>query len=368
MRAAARPAFSGTWKPEAPCVAPEPFGRFNLLGDSPAFRAALGVIERYARCGETVLIEGETGTGKELAARAIHYLGTRRDTPFVPVNCGAVPDSLVESEFFGHVRGAFTGAAESRQGLVAQAQGGTLFLDEIEALSPRAQVALLRFLQDREYRPVGGPVVRGADVRIVAATNVALAELCASGQYRKDLMFRLGVLRLALPPLRSRGDDVVTIAHALLERYCRQHGLAPKSLPAAALRALRAHPWPGNVRELESVLLRACLLDDGPELVLPELDAADGAAAAPESAGPEEAAPDELIELSFREAKARAVASFERRYVEALLRRTGGNVSEAARVAGKERSRLARLIRKHGLCVATFRAQPPHGAPRTALP
>src|SRR5258706_4658136 len=196
----------------------EDFGELNLVGRSPAFLEVLELTKRFSACDATVLVQGETGTGKELVARAIHYLGARRNFPFIPVNCGALPDSLVESELFGHARGAFTDARDARRGLIAEAQGGTLFLDEIEVLTPKAQVALLRFLQDLEYRPVGGAVVHDANVRIIAASNANLGTLQSDGHFRKDLLFRLNVLSVDLPPLRERQSDVVFLAEIFLKR------------------------------------------------------------------------------------------------------------------------------------------------------
>jgi two-component system response regulator GlrR len=194
----------------------------NLIGRSRAFLVAVALIERIAACDHPVLIEGETGTGKEIAARAIHYLGARRRFPFIPVNCGAIPDSLVESALFGHVRGAFTDARESQPGIIAQARGGTLFLDEIEAMSMRAQVALLRFLQDKQYAPIGGATMIASDVRVVAATNADLSQMARAGSFRSDLLFRLNVLKLHLPPLRERSGDVLLLAEHFMQRLNRE--------------------------------------------------------------------------------------------------------------------------------------------------
>jgi len=306
--------------------------QLNLIGESPAFLQCLRLIRRMAACDATVLIQGETGTGKELAARAIHYLGLRGSAPFIPVNCGALPESLAESELFGHARGAFTDAREARAGVVAQAESGTLFLDEVKALGLHAQVALLRFLQEREYRPIGGQLVRGANVRVVASTNVDLALSAANGTFRPFLLFRLNILPITLPPLRDRGDDVATLAETFLRRFSRQYGQPLKSLDADSISFLRRHTWPGNVRELENLIHRQVLLSDSPVIRL-----------APERAGGGGA------ESTFREAKALAIAEFERRYVAALLARTRGNISLAARLSGKERSRLCKLVKKYGL-------------------
>lgn len=334
-----------------PSAPEDAFARLNLIGESPAFNAVLRLVRRIASCNATVLIQGETGTGKELVAGALHYLSERRNGPFISINCGAIPDSLFESELFGHARGAFTDAREARAGLIAQARGGTLFLDELEALSPRGQVALLRFLQDHEYRPVGDAQVRSADVRIVGSTNAELAALAARGAYRQDLLFRLSVLPIDLPPLRARGDDAVVLADAFLERLSRQYGRPRKTLTPGAIAFLRAYAWPGNVRELENLMHREFLLTDDPQVNLGHGDPLRQAPAA-------RAAPRPLTTASFREAKARAIAEFERAYVAEVLARANGNVSLAARLAGKERSRLGKLIRKYGLSGGAFRAAP----------
>jgi two-component system, NtrC family, response regulator GlrR len=327
--------------------ADDEFERLNLIGESQAFRTVLTMVRRIASSKATALIQGETGTGKELVARALHYFSERRSGPFISINCGAVPDSLFETEFFGHARGAFTDARESRQGLVTQARGGTLFLDELEALCARGQVALLRFLENHEYRPVGGTIVHNADVRVVGSTNASLAQLAADGAYRHDLLFRLNVLVIDLPPLRERGDDVVVLAEAFLDRFRRQYDAAPKTLHPESLGYLRTHSWPGNVRELENLLHREFLTKDDREIRL----AGHSVTAAPDPPPTTE----DLTATSFREAKARVIADFERTYVAALLKRANGNVSLAARLAGKERSRLGKLIRKYGLSRATFR-------------
>jgi DNA-binding NtrC family response regulator len=313
------------------------FTRLNLIGRSPPFLAALLLINKYATCDATVLIEGETGTGKELAARAIHYLSRRRDLPFIGLNCGAIPENLVESELFGHARGAFTDAKDARTGLVAQAKDGTLFLDEVEAISPRAQVALLRFLQDKEYRPIGGALVRDANLRILAASNADLKGLVKQGLFRIDLLYRLDVLSLRMPPLRERIGDAALLAEVFVERLNRQSGEARKVLPPDAARILDTQPWPGNVRELENLIQREFLLAKGTVITIPDPDG--------ESPPHDERAATE----PFSVAKARAVAQFERTYMSALLARTHGNLSLAARLSGKDRSDIGRLVRKHGL-------------------
>jgi len=320
--------------------------RLNLIGESPAFQDSLRLIRRLSTVDAVVLIHGETGTGKELAARAIHYLGARRTAPFIPVNCGAIPDNLVESEFFGHTRGAFTDAKETRIGLIEQAERGTLFLDELEALSPRGQVALLRFLQDHSYRPVGSTLSRTADLRVIGSTNCDLRAMVKRGEFRADLLFRLSVLTLNLPPLRERTGDATLLAERFLRRFIAHYRLTPRAFDAAARAYLERHDWPGNVRELENLVHRSVLLDEGPRVTFPE-----AAGYAEPSAA---AAAEPAIDRPFNAAKAIAIAQFEQSYVSALLRHTRGNVSLAARLCGKERSRLGKLMKKHGLERMTF--------------
>jgi DNA-binding NtrC family response regulator len=323
----------------------EDLGQFNLIGHSESFLAALGAIRKFAACDATALIEGETGTGKELAARAIHYLSARRSFPFVPVNCGALPDSLVENELFGHVRGAFTDAREDQGGLVSTAEGGSLFLDEVEALSAKAQVALLRFLQDGVYRPLGGRSAIAANVRIIAASNTDLTELARSGAFREDLLYRLAVLRARMPALRARPGDARLLAQHFIALYGRRYGKPAKPLDPDTAEALERYAWPGNVRELENLVQRAFLLDDGPTVRIPEL--------APPGPGTrsDKAAHDEL---SFARAKARAIASFERSFLARVLARAQGNVTLAAQLCGKERRSLGRLLKKHSIDRSEF--------------
>ena len=219
----------------------------QFVGNAPAFQDVISRLPALARTDGVVLIDGETGTGKELVARAIHQLGPRAPRPFVAVNCGALVDTLLEGELFGHERGAFTGAHARRQGLIACAAGGTMFLDEAETLTPRAQVALLRVLQERTYRPVGSSSEQRADVRFVAATNVRLDHLVRAGQFRVDLFYRLSVFSVTLPPLRGRREDVLPLARHFLAKYAPDARPAPL-LSTAAERTLVTYDWPGNVR------------------------------------------------------------------------------------------------------------------------
>jgi DNA-binding NtrC family response regulator len=310
--------------------------RFKLMGSSERFQIALAHLRKIASVDATVLIEGETGTGKELAARAIHYLGERKHQPFIPVNCGALAESLLESELFGHERGAFTDAKAASAGLVSEADGGTLFLDEVDALSPKAQAAMLRFLQDRSYRRVGSAQTRQADVRIIVATNANLEKLVAARQFRRDLLYRLNVLTLRMPALRERGGDTLELANSFVARFGHEYRQPARMLHPEFTEYLARHDWPGNVRELENVVHRAFLLCEGNQLRHPAI--AEDALAAPDQSA-----------AQFKQAKALAIAQFERRYLDEVLRKNNGNITRAARMAGQDRSAFGKLVRKHGL-------------------
>ncbi|HVK55548.1 MAG TPA: sigma-54 dependent transcriptional regulator [Burkholderiales bacterium] len=326
----------------------------HLIGESVPFREAVRMIQRVASFPATVLIQGETGTGKELAARAIHYLGPNKDGPFVPVNCGAIPDGLCENELFGHARGAYTGAQQAQPGIFAMAEGGTLFLDEIECLSLKSQATLLRVMQDQSYRPLGGAMVQGK-VRIIAASNRDLAEMVRNGELRQDFYYRLSVLSVVLPSLRHRGGDIPILARHFIRVFANQYQMPEKRLGENAERLLMTYSWPGNVRELENFIHREFLLCDGPVL---EFEASSFASvnASSSSVDIHTASSEETIaiprDISFSRAKAEVVATFERQYLMRLMVDTGGNVSLAARLCGKERRTLGRLLKKHGLNVS----------------
>jgi two-component system, NtrC family, response regulator GlrR len=313
----------------------------SLLGQSEVFARTLHRIPPLAAADVPVLIVGETGTGKELVARALHYCGRRRHGPFVPFNCGALPDHLFENELFGHVPGAYTDARAEQKGLLSVADGGTLFLDEADSLSLNAQVKLLRLLQDKEYRPLGSAQVHHADVRVLAATNVKLEDLVARRLFREDLFHRLNVLQISLPPLRERTCDVAELAQAFLRRFCAQIGRPALKFSARAFQTLESYRWPGNVRELESVVQRAAILAessviDAPDLELPEADKHTATTAA------------------FEQAKRRAIDGFQRSYLTQLLAEVDGNVSRAARQAGKDRRTFQRLLHKCNLNAADY--------------
>jgi two-component system response regulator PilR (NtrC family) len=232
----------------------------NIIGSSRSMQEIFRLIERVAQTVSTVLVQGESGTGKELIARAIHFQGPRSGARFLSINCGALPENLLESELFGHERGAFTGAVREKKGLFQEAGGGTLFLDEIGEMTPSMQVKLLRALQERRVRKVGGTMEEPVDVRIIAATNQDLEEMVAAGTFREDLYYRINVIPIRLPALRQRREDIPLLADHFLAQYSEQLGVTPKKISVEAIRALEAHTWPGNVRELENVIERAVAL------------------------------------------------------------------------------------------------------------
>jgi two-component system response regulator GlrR len=310
----------------------------SLIGSSKAFRQLLDQIPRIARSNATVLLTGETGTGKELIARAIHYLSPRTAGPFVPLNCGAAPDNLFENELFGHCKGAFTDAAATEKGLLAEAEGGTFFFDEIDSLSAANQVKILRFLQSREYRPLGGTRQIIADVRIVAASNANVPELVAAKLFREDLYHRLSVLTLHAPSLRERLDDIPLLVSYFLGRYSAESAHADCDFTSESLQRMMEYPWPGNVRELERVVQRAMILSPSPQISADELNIGTSVS---HSKLP--------MPESFQKAKNRTIQAFELSYLTELLRTHHGNISSAARAAGKERRALQRLLEKHGL-------------------
>jgi DNA-binding NtrC family response regulator len=319
----------------------EDIGLKQIIGESPAFLAKVWCVPRFARCDAPVLISGESGTGKELFARAIHYLSPRADRPFLPVNCGALPENLVESEIFGHKRGAFTGAASDQAGLIREAEGGTLFLDEIDTLTPTAQVKLLRFLQDGEYHPVGSQQILHANIRVVAAGNADFSQIVREGKFREDLFYRLNVLALTLPALRERRGDILLLAHDFLEKHAALSEARSKNISLAALNRLLSHSWPGNVRELQNVLMRAIVLSDHDSIEPSDLDLPEDGPAAEEQ--------------SFRAMKSRVVQRFEHDFLATVLRAHDGNITRAASAVKKNRRAFWELLRKYDLLTGARR-------------
>ncbi|MEJ5358498.1 MAG: sigma-54 dependent transcriptional regulator [Desulfobacterales bacterium] len=308
--------------------APIPAGPAGLLGASAAMRPIFYAIEKAAAVNATVLITGESGTGKELVARAIHYRSPRAPHPFVPVNCGGIPESLLESELFGHVQGAFTGATVTRAGFFQTGDRGTIFLDEVAEMSLAMQVKLLRVLQEKEITLVGSARPLKVDVRIIAGTNKNLEGLIRAGRFREDLYYRLHVIGIELPPLRARGDDVLLLTHHFTAKYAAEMGRPSPRFTEAALEALRRHPWPGNVRELENLVQRLLALVEGDTVDVADLPAG------------------MRSEGFFDERRLdRPLAEVEREYVQRVLERCGGNKSRAARVLGIDRKTLREKLR-----------------------
>jgi DNA-binding NtrC family response regulator len=310
----------------------------SIVGESPAMQAVVDVARRAAPSGATVLLLGESGTGKEVLARSIHRWSLRASRPFVVVNCVALSEELLESELFGHEKGAFTGAHQQKRGKLEVAHGGTVFLDEIGDLRASLQAKLLRVLQDQTFERVGGTRPIHADVRFIAATNRDLAQAVRQGQFRLDLFYRLHVVTVTLPPLRERPADVPALARHFLERYRREVKREVLGFAPDALACLRRHAWPGNVRELENAIERAVVLSEGPEIGVRDLpvevrDAGDAGGLVREGA------------RSFHA----AIEEYKRGLIASALRRTGGNRTQAARALGLQRTYLARLIRDLGL-------------------
>jgi len=310
-------------------------GLAQILGEDPKMVHLKRRIPIVARFDSTVLLTGETGTGKEQFARALHYSSPRAAKPFLPVNCGAIPTDLFESELYGHRRGAFTGAVSAEPGLIAEAEGGTLFLDEVETLSITNQVKLLRFLQDQVYYPVGSARPKQANVWILASTNIELPLKIQDGTFREDLYYRLAVISLALPPLRQRRSDIPLLAAHFWRVYSERAGQISPPLPPEVMDALCRYNWPGNVRELQNVIQQLAVLNELETIRTENLPI-------PKTECCEDSKP-----VSFAERKASVIAEFEKHYLTDLLRTHNGNVTHAAQEAGKDRRAFGRLIKKY---------------------
>lgn len=326
-----------------------PYSFEDFLGESPPMRQVYSLIERVAASAVDVLITGETGTGKELVARALHRRSRRADGPFVPIDCGAIPDALLESELFGHERGAFTGADARRIGLIEVADGGTLFLDEVAELPAALQAKLLRVLQERRVRRVGARKETPVDVRVVAATSRNIDVMVEEGTFRRDLFYRINVVRISLPPLRQRGDDIGLLAELFASRAGREMGHQAGRLSTDAYQVLQHYHWPGNVRELQNVIRRALALASGEVAGVDDLP--DELVAAAGGQRDTAAAPSD----GFFAERAAHVARFERQYLTDLLQRLRGDVSAAAKLANVPRGTLYRLLKSHQLEPARFR-------------
>lgn len=334
-------------------VVPSQADRFEgLVGRSLAMREVFGVLERVAPTDLTVLVSGETGTGKELVSRALHTRSARRSRPFVVFDCGAAQETLVESELFGHERGAFTGAVAQREGLFELADGGTIFIDEIGELPLELQPKLLRVLEQREVRRVGSSRVRHVDVRVVAATNRNLREEVSAGRFREDLYYRLAVVELRLPPLRERREDLPLLVDHLLARAEHNRGVSGLSPEVWSL--FQEYHWPGNVRELANVIERALPFCDGPTITLRTLPEAlratrpiPGGSTTAATRVPSLPTAESSSGLPLKEAKDQLIEAFEKQYLMDLIERHDGNVSRAARTAGMDRKSITRLLKKH---------------------
>lgn len=311
-------------------------GYAEIAGASPKMQTVFRQLDRVAASDVTVLVHGESGTGKELAARALHASSARRSKPFVALNCAAVPESLMESEFFGHERGAFTGAMAQRKGKFELADGGTLFLDEVADLSPALQAKVLRVLQERSFQRVGGSVEVQSDFRLVAATHRNLAQEAEAGRFRSDLYFRLAVFELELPPLRERDGDVLVLARRFINEH--QNDNEEITIAPDAQRALEAYEWPGNVRELQNAIQRALVVRAGDAITAADL---------PEKVC--QAQPTSRVVLKTSNPPALTMDALEKRALEEALARTRGNVSEAVRILGIGRTTAYRMMKRHGM-------------------
>jgi len=320
----------------------------DVVGESPALRAAVDLARRVAPTRSTVLLTGETGTGKEVLAGLIHRFSPRRERPLVKVNCAALPETLLESELFGHERGAFTGADRPRIGRFEQASGGTLFLDEVGDMSPATQAKLLRVLQDQEFHRLGGTRILRTDARIVAATNRDLAERVRAGSFREDLLFRLDVIRIELPPLRERPEDLVALAHRFLREFSAQSPRPSRGFSDGALRRLQGHAWPGNVRELRNAIERAVLMAEGPRIRAEDL-----------ALGGDGALPGAGIIGGRTPGAPTALRDMERQLVVDALQRAGWVQKDAARALGVSRRKLNYMVQRMGITHPSWRRNRP---------
>jgi DNA-binding NtrC family response regulator len=311
----------------------------ELVGNSPALKEILGLINRVSETDANILITGESGTGKELVAKAIHQRSARRSRPFIPIDCAALPENLLESELFGYEKGAFSGAAGSKPGLFESAEGGTLFLDEIGEMPPAMQAKLLRAIQERQVRRLGSTKLISIDVRILSATNRDLKKRAAEGAFRGDLFYRLDVIRLHVPPLRERKGDIPLLTQYFIGKFSQAHGKNVSGMSSDAMNVLEKHAWPGNIRELQNVVERAVVLTQGAQIGMSDLPL------------DMQALPSDLPldNLDYKTAKEAWLSRFETVYLSTILKESGGNISLAAKKAGIDRKTVHRLIARYNL-------------------
>jgi two-component system response regulator PilR (NtrC family) len=317
----------------------------NIIGTSEAMVSVFQLIETIAQTNSTVLISGESGTGKELAARAIHYNSPRKERPFVALNCGALSETLLDSELFGHMKGSFTGADTNKKGLIEVAEKGSIFLDEIGEMTPLVQVKLLRVLQERKYRRLGGTEEVDADIRVIAATNRDLSKMVAAGEFREDLFYRINVIPIRLPPLRERVEDIPLLADHFVNRFATQMGKQMTGISGAALACLKAYAWPGNIRELENAIERAVALERTPSILVDSLPEQLRGAPSPSPAGA--AQPERFPEAGFD--LEQHVQHIEREYIAEALRRAGGVKVKAAELLGMSFRSFRYYMKKYDL-------------------
>ena len=327
-----------------------------LVGSTPPMQALFDQIQKVAKTSATVLITGDSGTGKELVARALHSQSTRSAQQFIPIDCSTIPESIIESELFGHVKGSFTGAIRNKKGLVEEANRGTLFLDEIADLNPSMQVKLLRLLQEGEYKVVGANSISKVDIRFIAATNQNLAEKIKKGEFREDLFYRLNVINIRLPNLSERREDIPLRVGHFLDKYNHLYSKSIKKISEDLVRDMSSRDWPGNVRELEHTIERGVIMASGESLEISDISAS-GAAVRPPSQETGEAS--ELFALPFKEAKDTLIDRFHSEYISRALSRNEGNVSKAARESGLKRQYLHRLMRETRLDSKSFKKNQP---------
>jgi len=318
----------------------------NVIGASGRMQEVFRLVAKCAPTNTTVLLTGESGTGKEVLARAIHHNSLRKDRPFVAVDCTALSENLLESELFGHVRGAFTGAIAAKRGLFEVANGGTLFLDEISNLSPAIQAKLLRVIQEREFKAVGDTRTQTANVRLIAATNKDLRAMVLQGTFREDLFYRLDVFPIRIPPLRERGEDIAALARHFLKAQSEELGRPVDEISEEAMQLLAHHDWPGNVRELENVVHRALILAEGKVLRRPHVAAALGTVAADPGGAPKTG---EELKRSKKAAREKSVEGLEKAFVLEALKRNAWNVTRSAAATGMQRANFQALMKKHGI-------------------